>query len=77
VTSPRHGPTMGHLDPAGPDHTDIRHVCFACGGPLAANHGALIVVRSCWACGGRGTLTDDELSVALGLDEHRSRNGLT
>jgi hypothetical protein len=40
----------------------VVHVCPECGGDLAAYLGASILVQTCWACAGVGTLTDDQLS---------------
>lgn len=70
-------PTMGHLNPAAPLRADVRHICPWCGGDFAEHLGALIAVTMCRYCHGAGTLSDDELSAALSLDEYRSRQGLT
>ncbi len=66
----RIGPTMGRPgnlvgpdDRGGGDH--VMHICPACGGPLAANHGALIVVQVCLPCRGTGLMTDAQLSAYL------------
>ncbi len=42
------------------DH--VEHICFDCGGGPATNTASgLIVVQTCGTCGGRGTLTNDEM----------------
>lgn len=61
------GPSMGRPsgnpdlpDPGFGDATGVTtHVCFECGGPLAQ------LAIPCRVCGGKGTLTDAELSLAL------------
>lgn len=40
---------------------DIRHICPECGGNLAT-HTGLILIQTCWACRGAGTLSNDEMS---------------
>lgn len=66
----RPGPAMGRpgdlVDPADRGGGDrVQHICPECGGPLARNHGALIVVQLCPPCGGTGLLDDDQLSRYL------------
>lgn len=52
------------------DGAVVEHLCPECGGDYAENHGALIIVQTCRHCGGRGRMTDDELSAYLAR-EHR------
>jgi DnaJ-class molecular chaperone len=53
------------------DRTDVRHTCPWCGGAFAEHLGAFVVVQSCWACHGAGTLSADELSSCLAADAFR------
>lgn len=69
-------PNMGNLN-GGIDRSNVEHVCFECGGDFATHLGGLILVQTCWACGGRGRLTDDELATALRIHNHRVEQGLT
>lgn len=47
------------------DGTVVEHVCPECGGQFASHHGALIVVETCWACGGTGKLSEDQMTAYL------------
>lgn len=54
------------------DGGDVMHVCPECGGEFASHLGALVVVEMCWACGGAGLLTSDQLSSYLARSRERS-----
>jgi hypothetical protein len=41
---------------------DVRYICPQCGGRVATATG-LIVVQTCWACRGVGTLTAEQLDA--------------
>lgn len=65
----RPGPNMGRPGGAGDGGraggVRVEHICPECGGDFAEHLGALIVVTTCPACGGKGRLSDDELSAYL------------
>lgn len=54
------------------DDNDVVHVCPECGGRFADHLGASGIVTLCWACGGKGTLTNAEMDGYLSRSRDQS-----
>lgn len=62
-----HAGTPGVVVPGAGDgeRSDVLQVCPECGGQLTSLLDASSLVRVCWACEGRGTMNDQQLSTYM------------
>jgi hypothetical protein len=64
-----HAPLSPHGAPGasipGQDRSTVEHLCPECGGDSTVDLGNTLIVQLCKPCGGRGRMTDAELSAYL------------